>query len=180
MKTKYPHIERLALDETGALKECLIVKKMDDGNIFLIPLEKLDSIDKKRILRLINTPNASRMEMWEVMSQTKLQNGMNALTYFHQMVLQKVGDTGLVIKPSMNRYISPSTVRMAKEKADYERNIAQNAGIDTNKVRVQAPPVNTPPQEPSTGVVDLSDDGAGDEVDAPTEPPRRGKPKTSK
>lgn len=81
-----PHIKWLELNQDGILHECAIMKTDPHGNIYYFELGKIDNIDKQRMARLLQNRNADRLELWDLMSSTTLNNGVNALTYFHQLV----------------------------------------------------------------------------------------------
>jgi len=81
--TKLPHIFLCDIDDTGLLKEIALVKKSTDGTIFYIDIDPLHPIDKARIKKIISAPHASNYELWDLMSQSRLSNGMNALDFFH-------------------------------------------------------------------------------------------------
>lgn len=85
MQGKYPHIEWLDLQSNGVASECAILKKDSAGNIYFFPLAALDLIDKKRLLDIVTNRNAHLYELWDLMSQITMRNGVNALTYFHQL-----------------------------------------------------------------------------------------------
>lgn len=81
-----PHIKWLELNGDGIMHECAIMKTDPHGNVYYFELGKIDHIDKQRMARLLQNRNANAFELWDLMSQTTLNNGVNALTYFHQLV----------------------------------------------------------------------------------------------
>lgn len=85
MQGKYPHIEWLDLQRNGVASECAILKRDPEGNIYFFPLNSLDLIDKKRLLDIVTNRNAQMYELWDLMSQITMRNGVNALTYFNQL-----------------------------------------------------------------------------------------------
>jgi hypothetical protein len=95
---QYPHIEWIDLYNDGVLQECAVLKK-DRSGIYYVRIQDLDSFDKRRMLRIVNKRNADKQALWEVMGETTLGNGMNALAYFHQLVKIKTPG-GKIIKPS--------------------------------------------------------------------------------
>ena len=80
-----PHMEWLDLHGDGILDECAIMKE-DATGIYHIPLTNIDEIDKSRLVNIIMNRNSKHFPLWELMQQTTLGNGVNALTYFHQLV----------------------------------------------------------------------------------------------
>lgn len=92
------HIEWLDLKNNGLMVECAIMKKDQQGNIYYFELGHLDSIDKGRMARILRSRNANNFPLWDLMSQTTLNNGVNALTYFHQLV-KIISPDGIVYTP---------------------------------------------------------------------------------
>jgi len=81
--TTFPHIFRCDIDDSGLLKEILLVKKFTDGTIYYVEIGTLHNIDKARIKKIVTSQHATKYEAWELLSQSKLSNGMNALDFFH-------------------------------------------------------------------------------------------------
>lgn len=81
-----PHIKWLDLKSNNILVECAILKEDGFGNIYYIEVPNLDGIDKQRLVRILTNRNSPNFELWDLMSQITLNNGMNALDYFHQVV----------------------------------------------------------------------------------------------
>lgn len=82
-KTSLPHIFLCDVDDSGLLKEILVVKQFKDGSIYYVEVQTLHQIDQSRIKRMVTSQHADKMEAWDLLSQTKLSNGMNALDFFH-------------------------------------------------------------------------------------------------
>lgn len=82
-KTSLPHIFLCDVDSSGLLKEIMLVKKFKDGTICYIEIDTLHQIDKVRIKKIVSSQHADKYEAWELLSQAKLSNGMNALDFFH-------------------------------------------------------------------------------------------------
>lgn len=82
-KPKMHHIEMLDIDNSGILTEVAIVKREDDGTVFYINTETLAPIDKARLKKIVTSQHADKYPLWDLMSQGKLSNGMNALDFFH-------------------------------------------------------------------------------------------------
>ena len=98
-KSKYPHIEWIDLEQNNMMVECAILKRDNLGNTYFIRLDNMDMIDKKRLLKIVTNRNAHLYELWDLMSNVTLGNGVNALTYFHQ--LAKIAtQNGRIMKPS--------------------------------------------------------------------------------
>ena len=82
---KLPHIEWLELDD-GVLHEVAVMKREANGSVMFIRLDTLDAIDKTRLVKILRNRNVDNFELWDLMSQVTLGNGINALKYFHQLV----------------------------------------------------------------------------------------------
>jgi hypothetical protein len=82
-QTSLPHIFLCDIDDSGLLKEILVVKKYQDGSIYYVEIDPLHQIDKSRIKKIVSSQHADKYEAWELLSQARLSNGMNALDFFH-------------------------------------------------------------------------------------------------
>ena len=87
-KSEFNHIEYIDVNDDGVLEEVAVVKKWDDGSLSYINVPTLGAIDKSRLLRIISSTHADKYELWELMSQIRLNNGMNALDFFHQNLIK--------------------------------------------------------------------------------------------
>lgn len=83
---EYPHIEWLELNGDGILHECAIMKRDAIGNVLYFKTNDLDTIDKRRLAGILVDRNATSFQLWDLMGQKTLGNGVNALTYFNQLV----------------------------------------------------------------------------------------------
>ena len=72
--------------EQEASKEVIVMKTWEDGTIYFVDPDHLDTIDRKRLLRALRRANRSEVELWTVLQETSLSNGANGLDYFHQLV----------------------------------------------------------------------------------------------
>jgi hypothetical protein len=82
-KTSLPHIFLCDIDDSGLLKEIMVVKTFKDGSIYYVDVNTLHAIDKGRIKRIVSSQHADKYECWELLSQARLSNGCNALDFFH-------------------------------------------------------------------------------------------------
>lgn len=94
-KGNIPHTQWMDLKGNGVLVECAILKEDAQGNKHYIAIPNLDDIDKRRLVSILNNRNVNNFELWDLMSQVTLNNGVNALEYFHQLV--KVATTDCVV-----------------------------------------------------------------------------------
>ena len=84
---EYPHIEWLELHSPdGIMHECAVMRRTGDGNVLFFKTNDLDEIDRRRLAGILADRNAGNFELWDLMSQKTLGNGMNALAYFNQLV----------------------------------------------------------------------------------------------
>ena len=95
---EFPHIEWLELNGDGILHECAILKRDPTGNVLFFKTNDLDEIDKRRLANILTDRNARSFELWDLMAQKTLGDGMNALAYFHQLVRQ-LTPNGKVLDP---------------------------------------------------------------------------------
>jgi hypothetical protein len=82
--TSMHHIFLIDWNDDGLLKEIAVVMETQDGAIWGIEVEKLHPIDKVRLKKVITSVHADKYPLWELLSQGRLGNGMNALDFFHQ------------------------------------------------------------------------------------------------
>lgn len=111
---QFNHVEWLDLEKKGVLTECAVLKRVPNGDTFFFPIASLDSIDKQRLFNIITNRNAAMYELWDLMSQVTLGNGMNALTYFHQLA-KVLTPSGQILDPVAGRVGNPGYVATDKE-----------------------------------------------------------------
>ncbi|HDY84678.1 hypothetical protein LCGC14_1904090 [marine sediment metagenome] len=97
-KGALPHVEWVDLKADGTLIEVAVVKKDEQGNTYFFELNKLDAIDRQRLFNIITKRHGDKFELWDLLSQHTLGNGMNALTYYHQLV-KILTPSGTIIDP---------------------------------------------------------------------------------
>jgi hypothetical protein len=105
---EYPHVEWLELNADGMLHECAVIKRDHLGNVFFFQINHLDNVDRSRLAQLLADRNAQQFELWDLMAQKTLGNGMNALAYFHQLV-KVLTPIGKVIDPRTGVMGAPLT-----------------------------------------------------------------------
>ena len=98
----HPHIGWIDIRRNGIFVECAIMKRDRLGNVYYFPIKWLDEIDKVRLYNIITNRNARSFELWDLMSQITLNNGVNALVYFHQLVRQMT-PSGQVLTPGLGQ-----------------------------------------------------------------------------
>lgn len=110
----YHHYVSMDLYGNGVAHDILLMKEDKEvGDVYFIKVEDLDDIDRARVRQILTRRNANTMPLWDVMSQVTLRNGMNALTYFNQLVKVRTA-SGQIINPSSVRR---GVARVAPRKA---------------------------------------------------------------
>lgn len=99
-KTSMNHIFLIDWDDTGLLKEIAVMKEAKDGTIYGIDVNLLHPIDKARLKKIISSVHADKYELYDLMSQTRLNNGMNALDFFYANYMKVKRPRGSVIASS--------------------------------------------------------------------------------
>lgn len=100
---KYRHYVSMDLYGNGIGYNVVIVKEDENnGDVYFIKEEDLDQIDRKRMRQILSKRNADQYPLWDLMAQTTLKNGVNALEYFHQLVQVRTA-SGQIIPPSSAR-----------------------------------------------------------------------------
>lgn len=115
-KTNVPHIEWMELYGDGLMHECAVMKRDANGNTHYIEVAKLDKIDKSRLSRILSSRNAAQMELWNLMGDVTLNNGVNALEYFHQMV-RVIAENGNIYNPRTGVIGARTSVRTTDGRA---------------------------------------------------------------
>jgi len=88
------HIEYVDVNNDGVLEEIAVVKRAEDGTLHYIDIAPLDVIDKARLKRIVTSQHADKYPLWELLAQSKLENGMNALDFFHSNLIKVKRGTG--------------------------------------------------------------------------------------
>ena len=128
-KTAVPHVEWIELHGDGLMHECAIMKRDANGNTHYIEIAKLDKIDKSRLSRILNSRNALHMELWNLMGDVTLNNGVNALEYFHQLV-RVISPQGVIYNPRTGVVGAAANVRTTDGRsidANEASNISESA-----------------------------------------------------
>lgn len=140
----YPHTAWLDITNNGVLAEVVVLKEDSNGDVYFIPLKSLDTIDLQRIGRILANRNAKMFPLHELMAQTTLGNGINALLYFQQLVKMRTA-SGQVAPAGANlRGAYQQSVQMAPPPAPSSFITDQVTNLDPTTAMVQesqqAPP----------------------------------------
>jgi hypothetical protein len=98
-----PHVEWVDIDGNHIASEIIVIKRDKRNNdLYFIKTEDMDEIDRKRITSILKKRDAGKYELWDLLDNTTLGNGENALTYFHQLV-KVLTEQGTVFTPAPGR-----------------------------------------------------------------------------
>lgn len=98
-----PHVGWVDLDDNGVAIECVIMKQdRNNGDLYYIKTEELDDIDRRRLNTILRKRDADKYELWDLLDNTTLGNGENALEFFHQLVRVKTA-SGQTLIPGQGR-----------------------------------------------------------------------------
>lgn len=95
--TDLRHIFVVDWNDDGILKEIAVVMETEDGTLFGIEVDKLHPIDRSRLKKVVTSVHADKYPLWELLSQGTLNNGMNALDFFHANYVRIKRPRGAVI-----------------------------------------------------------------------------------
>ena len=95
--TDLRHVWLIDWNDDGLLKEIAVVMETQDGTLFGIDVAQLHPIDKARLKKVIMSVHADKYALWELLSQGRLNNGMNALDFFHANYVKVKRPRGAVI-----------------------------------------------------------------------------------
>jgi len=103
--TKLHHVFHFDIAGDNKFREVAVVKmaKTADGTIqsvYYIDVGLCDQVDKGRMKTIVTSVHADKYELWDLLSQTTLNNGKNALDYFHQLVKVVHGPGAVTSSPA--------------------------------------------------------------------------------
>lgn len=99
--TSLKHVYLCDWFDDGVLREIALVMKTPDGVLYGIEVDKLHRIDMGRLKRFLVSVHADKYELWELLSRGTLNNGMNALDFFHQNYVKVKRPRGAVVGGSL-------------------------------------------------------------------------------
>ena len=99
--TSLNHVWLIDWNDDGILREIAVVMETDDGSLFGIEVDKLHPIDKSRLKKVITSIHADKYPLWELLSQGRLSNGLNALDFFHLNYVKTKRPRGAAIGGSL-------------------------------------------------------------------------------
>lgn len=95
---EFQHVQYLDLYGNGIFTEVVVVKEEVNGDKYFLQTNLLDIIDLERLRNILDKRDSAAYPMWDLMANTMLRNGMNALEYFHQLVRVKT-KAGPIVQP---------------------------------------------------------------------------------
>lgn len=95
--TDLHHVYLIDWNDDGLLKEVAVVMEAPDGTIYGIEVDKLHPIDKARLKKFLVSVHADKYPLWELLSQGKLNNGINPLDFFHMNYVKTKRPKGAVL-----------------------------------------------------------------------------------
>jgi hypothetical protein len=95
--TDMHHVFLVDWNDDGILKEIAIVMEAPDGTLYGIEVDKLHSIDKARLKKFLVSVHADKYPLWELLSQGKLNNGVNPLDFFHMNYVKVKRPRGAIL-----------------------------------------------------------------------------------
>lgn len=107
--SRYNHVYWADIKGQGLMQEVVVVAHNPNGSVWFIPVESLDNIDRQRMFRLITDRTAQMLPLYEIMAHVRLNNGINALEYFQQLV-KFMTPTGNVISGNTNMIAATPTI----------------------------------------------------------------------
>ena len=95
--TDLRHVFLIDWNDDGLWKEIAVVMEAPDGSIYGIEVDKLHPIDKGRLKKFLVSMHADKYPLWELLSQGKLNNGVNPLDFFHMNYVKVKRPKGAVL-----------------------------------------------------------------------------------
>lgn len=116
-----PHVEWVDLNDDKVAIEVIVIKRdKRNGDLYFIKTEEMDEIDRNRLVSILRKRDAARYELWDLLDNTTLGNGENALEFFHQLVKVKT-EGGAILVPGAGRAgiaLRPDAQSIPIEQAD--------------------------------------------------------------
>jgi hypothetical protein len=81
--TSLNHVFLIDWHDDGILREIIVVMEDNVGSIYGIEVNRLHPIDKGRLKKVITSIHADKYQLWQLLADSRLPNGMNALDFFH-------------------------------------------------------------------------------------------------
>jgi hypothetical protein len=95
--TEMRHVFLVDWDDNGIYKEIALVMEAGDGTLYGIEVDKLHPLDKGRLKKFLVSVHADKYPLWELLSQGRLNNGVNPLDFFHTNYVKVKRPKGAVL-----------------------------------------------------------------------------------
>ena len=95
--TDLKHVFLCDWNDDGLYKEIAVVMETEDGTVYGIEIDRLHQIDKGRLKKFLVSVHADKYPLWELLSQGKLNNGVNPLDFFHMNYVKVKRPRGAVL-----------------------------------------------------------------------------------
>jgi hypothetical protein len=96
-KTTLQHVFLIDWNDDGIMQEIAVVQELTDGTIRGIQIDKLHPIDKARLKKFVTSKHADKYELWQLLADGRLNNGMNALDFFHTNYIKVKRPKGAIV-----------------------------------------------------------------------------------
>lgn len=107
--TSLHHVFLIDWHDDGILREVVVVMEDPHGSIYGIEVNRLHPIDKKRLKKVISSMHADKYQLWELLVESRLNNGMNALDFFHENYIVVKRPRGAIGAMSMGGSMTTTT-----------------------------------------------------------------------
>lgn len=149
--TTHPHIAWADIHGNGTIVEIAVVAlDNNNGDLYFIPIASLDSVDSNRLLNIIMKRDAAKYPLWDLMSNTTLKNGLNALEYFNQLVKVR-SVSGQIFAPHTGKMGALSAQFSTKPSIESNRTVTPNTEStfsDTTTITEDVAPRRGPGRPP--------------------------------
>lgn len=126
--TNLPHVYLCDFADNGILVEIAVLLIDQQGSIYAVEIEKMHNIDKARLKKFLVSVHADKYSLWELLSQGKLNNGQNALDFFHSNYVKVKRPLGAVLGGGLasvevyndsamigSEFVNPASATLANE-----------------------------------------------------------------
>lgn len=98
IETNLHHVFLIDWNDDGLLKEIAVVMEDPrDGTLYGIEIDRLHPLDKARLKKFITSVHADKYPLWELLSQGRLNNGINPLDFFHMNYVKTKRPRGAIL-----------------------------------------------------------------------------------
>lgn len=96
--TNMNHIFLIDWNDDGILREIAVVMvDPRDGSVYGIEIDAMHQIDKSRLKKFLVSVHSDKYPLWQLLAEGKLNNGANALDFFHSNYVKVKRPLGAVL-----------------------------------------------------------------------------------